>query len=465
MREIYLDLTEDKESACGGFLGFEGEHLETRLTVKLPPRMLCEEGASYRFLFETAGGEAVTSAALQPVEGALSLLLPASLLRAPRLTVQAACYGDESEERFIAKSGRILLQVAKSVSEDGAPFQSGVTPVPGLTVDSALSAESQNPVENRAITAALKAKLGAGDLRPAGSGIRDEEHASDALVPTERAVAAALAILEEETEAAFDNLEERLPISEEEPDAESRNPLTNGASCTLFAPAVKGRAVGNPVLLTDVSPLPHAVSVNSDAGETAVTVYGKNLLPWDKPSTVTKNGVTIERKEDGSIVLNGTAEKGFGHNIAYQVCKELPVGTVLTVSSEGTGAQSWSTYVLNGTLNKSDGTTIAFACTSTKGAKITIPEGYIGMTVHISIYPGAGEMKNVTFRPMIELGDTATAYEPYQAPVSLAAGEAPVARGMSMTLFAPAGTVLTAEYNKDVGKLLSKLAKAVGMTV
>ena len=230
------------------------------------------------------------------------------------------------------------------------------------------------------------------------------------------------------------------------------------------ANALKGYASGNPIVITDVSPVPHELSVQTDIAEAGITKYGKNLFPKASVGTITQNGVTIERRADGSIVLNGTATKGFGYNIGYKVCKGIPIGTKLIISSEGTGTQSWSTYVLNGTVNKSDGTTTSFACAN-YAEKITIPTNYVDMTVNISIYPGAGEMNNVIFRPMVEVGSTATAYEEYRSPETYTADKNGVVHGIigngeSMTLIADCAEV-TAEYNRDINKAFAALSAAI----
>lgn len=182
---------------------------------------------------------------------------------------------------------------------------------------------------------------------------------------------------------------------------------------------------GEGYLVLENAPNDTKLKVKSDTitnlSTVSVKVYGKNLLPKCKPHIAEKNGVTIEVKEDGRVILNGKATAGTGYNLQYQVCKDLPKGAKVTLSSLATGAQSWSTYVLNGTLNKSDGSTTALGCQNKSAMTATVPDNYTSLTVNISYYAGAGEMKDVTFYPMLEINDTATDYEEYIAPTTYTA--------------------------------------------
>ena len=139
MRKIFLDLSQDTQASSLAFAGFEGEHLETELTLRLPARLAEREGGALRLVFETADGETVLSAPLGVKEGEVSLALPASLMKAPRLSVQPVLFGDESMEHVIANAKKASLRVGQSLRETDAPFENGVTPVPGLTVDLSLT--------------------------------------------------------------------------------------------------------------------------------------------------------------------------------------------------------------------------------------------------------------------------------------------------------------------------------------
>ena len=458
MRTVTIDFSADETRRIVSFGGYDGEHNETKLCAILPLRLLSEEVTQYRFVFTNSNGEEITKEPLKAVDGAVSYLLPQQVMVYPELKFYVASLTYDGMENLVVLGKTATATLTIEYPSDGVETEENPYPdnIPiGYTV------------------------------RNSADGIRSAENASDNELATEKAISEALeeertetekaiseALEEERTEtekAILEALEEERTETEkailEALEEERNGRYSKEESDNRFANAIKGKVSGNPIVITDVSPLKHEILLTTDVAEVGIKKYGKNLLPKYKSNIVTKNGVTIERKEDGSIVLNGTAEKGFGHNIAYQVCKDIPVGTTIILSSEGTGAQSWSTYVLNGTMNKSDGTNVALGCTSISESRKPIPEGYTGITINISIYPGAGEMKNVTFRPMIEVGSTATSYEPYKEPELYATDENKelklVGNGESMTLIADNGATITAEYNRDINKAFESIANAI----
>ena len=54
MRLLSIDLSTDTNLVQKLFGGYEGEHNETRLEVKLPSRLLSNDATAYKFTFETA---------------------------------------------------------------------------------------------------------------------------------------------------------------------------------------------------------------------------------------------------------------------------------------------------------------------------------------------------------------------------------------------------------------------------
>ena len=238
-----------------------------------------------------------------------------------------------------------------------------------------------------------------------------------------------------------------------------------------YANALKGSSHGNSIALKDVSPVPHELKVQTDAAAT-VTKYGKNLLPpgtasgnVNGPGVVTMNGVTIENTADGSIILNGTPTKAFGYTVKYTACKDLPAGTTITISSKETAGQSWSTYLLNGKIKLSDGVTDKEQWMDTDGNRTkTIQEDYGGILIYISVFTGAGELKNVVFRPMIEVGNMATDFEEYRNPLTYTADENGAVHGIigsgeNITLLSKSD--LSAEYNRDLNKAFAALNAAI----
>ena len=56
MREIYIDLSDDKHSPSV-FGGYIGEHNETKFIIKLPDRMLTNDITKYQFVFKNSKNE------------------------------------------------------------------------------------------------------------------------------------------------------------------------------------------------------------------------------------------------------------------------------------------------------------------------------------------------------------------------------------------------------------------------
>ena len=151
MREILFDLTEDSYFPKIAFGGFEGEHNATRLTLRLPERLIAE-GAKYYMVFETSGEEMIFSAPLVLEEDAISTLLPRQVMTSPDVTVHAAAYRSEGEELVeIAKSPRVLLEIKCPEAEGKKELSSDGGEIPGLVIEEALLPESDNPVSSRAL--------------------------------------------------------------------------------------------------------------------------------------------------------------------------------------------------------------------------------------------------------------------------------------------------------------------------
>ena len=135
-----------------------------------------------------------------------------------------------------------------------------------------------------------------------------------------------------------------------------------------------------------------------------VNVSEKNLLPTMSNST-TLSGVTYTVNADGTITLNGTVEKtGSGVDVANKIPLKAGVYT-LSGCPEGGSGTTFSLRVGLGTTNTLYGRDYG------NGLKITAETDTV-ITVMIQSLVGI-VFDNVVFRPQLELGDTATAYEPY----------------------------------------------------
>jgi hypothetical protein len=160
--------------------------------------------------------------------------------------------------------------------------------------------------------------------------------------------------------------------------------------------AVKGYASGEVVRVDDVSPIEHTAKVN---------VSGKNLLNH-KAQSQTINGITFTVNDDGTVTANGTATE----NAVF-----ILSGRRLTVPA--------GTYTLSGCDIGGSHSTYAMACTEIgidygNGITKTFAQPTYLETFYPVIYKGA-TVNNVVFKPMLELGDTATKYEPYIDPTTV----------------------------------------------
>ena len=194
--------------------------------------------------------------------------------------------------------------------------------------------------------------------------------------------------------------------------------------------------------------------------------YGKNLVPYPYNFTEkTVGGVTFTANEDGTITLNGTATTAVSTSYwsALTLVGHLPlqIGTTYTLSgSPGDMALVMGGAAYSGrTSDAGTGTVIAtFAPTNAPDR-----DGY-----RIDVYLKAGGVyNNVVFKPQVEVGDAATAYEPYIPPTEhIPAADGTVAGVLTLdptiTLTTDsAGAVLEAEYSRDVNKAFAALQAAV----
>lgn len=160
-------------------------------------------------------------------------------------------------------------------------------------------------------------------------------------------------------------------------------------------------------------PSPDNVRPISGYDSLTVTRTGKNLLTNNMQS-VTKNGITMTRNTDGSFTFNGTATASIGFYIS---AANSSTQTVLPIKP--------GTYTLSGGASGGTGTTFRLAVyiyvngTYTRAYSdfgssrtFTISEDENGYIPLINIYNGT-TVSNLTFKPQLEIGDTATEYEPY----------------------------------------------------
>lgn len=121
---------------------------------------------------------------------------------------------------------------------------------------------------------------------------------------------------------------------------------------------------------------------------------GKNLLP-NNATSQTSNGVTFTVNADGSITANGTATQLIGRNISPTL--NLSGTYTLSGCPKNGGIDSYQLDSSGAYPDTGNGNT--FTIDGSLQIRIRIASGYT--------------CNNLTFYPQLELGSTATSYEPY----------------------------------------------------
>lgn len=184
------------------------------------------------------------------------------------------------------------------------------------------------------------------------------------------------------------------------------------------APANVGGGVmaeGNPVIMDNLQGgVPFSeITVSGDdivGHDLTVNVSGKNLLPAMSKST-TWSGVTYTVNADGTVTLNGTVEKvGSGVDVVNKIPLKAGVYT-LSGCPEGGSGTSFALRVGLGTTNTLYGRDYG------NGLKITAETDTV-ITVTIQSLDIGIVFDDIVFRPQLEIGSTATPYEPYHGSVT-----------------------------------------------
>ena len=142
------------------------------------------------------------------------------------------------------------------------------------------------------------------------------------------------------------------------------------------------------------------------------TTTGKNLLPTTDTidKGVTFNGVTFKLNDDGSITATGTATSSMNIYLNKDFISMEP-GTY-TLSDSVATEESSTTYFLYADIKHLDGTNWAEKNLATYAVNTsTIDEQFLYKS-RIVIRNGI-RLNNVTFYPQLEIGSSATSYEPY----------------------------------------------------
>lgn len=155
-------------------------------------------------------------------------------------------------------------------------------------------------------------------------------------------------------------------------------------------------ASGDPVTLTNLQ---------GGVPFSEIVVSGKNLLKYPYHTTTkTINGVTFTDNGDGTITANGTATAISSFALIWKNFY-LPKGTYTISGSPEGGDVDTGFYAVCGT------DTARFAADTGNGGTFSIIDDINDFTFSLRISSGV-TVDNIVFRPQLELGNTATYYEP-----------------------------------------------------
>ena len=212
--------------------------------------------------------------------------------------------------------------------------------------------------------------------------------------------------------------------------------------------ALKGKKSGESVSISDVSPLEHNISVTVKNSEKLI-VSGKNL--WD-----------------GTGIINGYINDKVYSGDTFRTCyiKCLP-NTTYTVSK-----MLSSRFSVGYTYELPDNEVTVRGTLSNDGAtQLTVTTDSNARYLVIYCYHMTND--TVTFDEVlnslqIEMGDTATEYEPYVEPITYPVNSDGTVDGVksiypTTVLFTNSeGATIEAEYNKDINKTLGDLETLLG---
>lgn len=150
----------------------------------------------------------------------------------------------------------------------------------------------------------------------------------------------------------------------------------------------------------------------NSVGELSVVTAGKNILQY-LPSlkAATQSGITFTPQDDGGIKVQGTASAmafynlDFGPSASSAISDARPfIGTQVTVSIHGGEGVNFSSSIFN-----DEGAWENLVSTA-NNATATVPDDAASFRSFISVAQGVSV--DAVVYPQLELGSTATAYEP-----------------------------------------------------
>ena len=248
---------------------------------------------------------------------------------------------------------------------------------------------------------------------------------------------------------------------------------------STFSNALKGSKSGGAFLIDDVSPVTHemGVKISSDTVEDLTTVkvrkQGKNLIPFPYRDlaigTSTTNGIEFTVYEDGSILINGTATSNTTKYLYNNATDLLGLRSGITISGSknvSDDTQQGNVYFMcnyyDSTGTMKQGLVVSTVSSGTK----TITDEWKGLGIYINI-PSGNTLNNLLIKPQLEIGATATEYEPYITPTEYIPTADGTVNGVTSlypntTLTTDTeGVIINCKYNRDINKAFAALEAAL----
>lgn len=241
----------------------------------------------------------------------------------------------------------------------------------------------------------------------------------------------------------------------------NNNTLTNTIANNIYSNALK-KSINNQVIrIDDISPIQHTVPVKVSGADknTVVKAQGKNLL---KPSDYLpdSNSTTL----DGDVFTTNFTHAGYFFNTGWNTAKTktMPKGTY-TVTFIPVSEDARATIHIRTFANQTLITSLQNAGTDAVGYSVTFTtneEWFVSLSGASSSLRGTH-----SYRMQIEVGTTATEYEPYIEPVHYPVSEdgtceaTSIAPTMTLTTNKD-GAVMDCEYNQNTRDAIKQEIKA-----
>ena len=183
------------------------------------------------------------------------------------------------------------------------------------------------------------------------------------------------------------------------------NGTATGEAATEYEPYTESY-VGDKTLVSD----------NTYKYKIPIVNSGKNLIPYPYyQTTKTENSITFTDNGDGTITANGTATSNATYLIKFR--KNFTVKKrIYTLSGCPTGGNK-SSYFLGIDVYNGETWLKSFSDNGEGVFADLTSSVFTGLNMYIYVATGA-TVENLTFKPQLELGTTATEYEPYRVPVN-----------------------------------------------